>query len=181
MAARQHYKKHDFVRPRVQLHIQRSKLLLTLFSGVSVCLFLWSLLSERSQEDSMARSMLSKATATAAAILAAQTALGQATTASSQSATVGTVTISGVASTYSVQYTPPAAVDNGQPIIPNIDDPQAVDAQTVCPGYKASNVGHTSNGFTADLTLAGQAVSVISRSRRVLLTLPVQCLRHRYR
>lgn len=106
----------------------------------------------------MARSTFSKLTATAVAIFGAQNAFAQATTASSQTATVGTVTISGVASTYSVQYTPPAAIDVGQNILPNIKDPKAVDAQTVCPGYKASNVSHTGSGFTADLTLAGQPV-----------------------
>ncbi|KAI1492924.1 glycoside hydrolase family 31 protein [Biscogniauxia mediterranea] len=44
--------------------------------------------------------------------------------------------------------------------IPNIADPQAVDAQDVCPGYKASNVKETSNGLTADLFLAGDACNV---------------------
>ncbi|KAI2783821.1 glycoside hydrolase family 31 protein [Daldinia loculata] len=50
--------------------------------------------------------------------------------------------------------------DVGQPIIPNIVDPQAINPQTVCPGYVASNVKNTSNGFTADLTLAGEACNV---------------------
>ncbi|KAI1806571.1 glycoside hydrolase family 31 protein [Daldinia bambusicola] len=50
--------------------------------------------------------------------------------------------------------------DVGLPIIPNIVDPQAINAQTVCPGYVASNVKNTTNGFTADLTLAGEACNV---------------------
>ncbi|KAI0859720.1 glycoside hydrolase family 31 protein [Xylaria cubensis] len=40
-------------------------------------------------------------------------------------------------------------------VIPNIYDPNAVDPQSVCPGYKALNVAETSLGLTADLILAG--------------------------
>ncbi|KAI0505593.1 glycoside hydrolase family 31 protein [Xylaria bambusicola] len=40
-------------------------------------------------------------------------------------------------------------------VIPNIHDPDAVDPQSVCPGYKASNVIETPLGLTADLILAG--------------------------
>ncbi|EMR70096.1 putative alpha-glucosidase precursor protein [Eutypa lata UCREL1] len=49
-----------------------------------------------------------------------------------------------------------AATDpnDGQPVIPNIADPQAVNPQTVCPGYRAVDVTSTANGLTADLTLA---------------------------
>lgn len=43
-------------------------------------------------------------------------------------------------------------------LLPNVDDPDAVDAQTVCPGYTASNVVRTAHGFNATLTLAGPAV-----------------------
>ncbi|KAI0384220.1 glycoside hydrolase family 31 protein [Hypomontagnella monticulosa] len=57
-------------------------------------------------------------------------------------------------------YSIPPDADVGQPIIPNIVDPQAIDPQSVCPGYKASNVKTTSNGITADLTLAGDACNV---------------------
>jgi alpha-glucosidase len=45
-------------------------------------------------------------------------------------------------------------------ILPNIDDPNAVNAQTVCPGYKASNVKNTGTELTATLTLAGPACNV---------------------
>ncbi|KAI1502562.1 glycoside hydrolase family 31 protein [Biscogniauxia marginata] len=41
--------------------------------------------------------------------------------------------------------------------IPTVANPLAVDAQTVCPGYTASNVKETSKGLIADLTLAGDA------------------------
>jgi alpha-glucosidase len=45
-------------------------------------------------------------------------------------------------------------------VLPNIDDPNAVDAQNVCPGYKASSVKNTPTGLTATLTLAGPACNV---------------------
>src|SRR5436305_10716383 len=37
---------------------------------------------------------------------------------------------------------------------------KAVDAQTVCPGYLASNVKTSGTGLTADLALAGPACNV---------------------
>lgn len=58
------------------------------------------------------------------------------------------------------QFTVPAEADEGANLLPNILDPQAVNAQTVCPGYIASNVRNTSRGLTADLTLAGPACNV---------------------
>lgn len=45
-------------------------------------------------------------------------------------------------------------------VIPNIHDPNAVDPQSVCPGYKASNVQETPVGLTADLNLAGDPCNV---------------------
>lgn len=57
-------------------------------------------------------------------------------------------------------YTIPPDADVGQPIIPNVVDPEAINPQSVCPGYRAFNVKSTSNGFTADLTLAGDACNV---------------------
>ncbi|KAI0450527.1 glycoside hydrolase family 31 protein [Xylaria acuta] len=45
-------------------------------------------------------------------------------------------------------------------VIPNIHDPEAVDPQSVCPGYKALNVAETTLGFTADLILAGNPCDV---------------------
>jgi alpha-glucosidase len=57
-------------------------------------------------------------------------------------------------------FTVPAAADNSAPLIPNIDDPQAVNVQDVCPGYTASNVIRTQFGLTADLILAGPACNV---------------------
>ena len=57
-------------------------------------------------------------------------------------------------------FTVPADADASVPLLPNIQDPEAVDAQTVCPGYLASNVQRTPYGFTADLGLAGDACNV---------------------
>lgn len=57
-------------------------------------------------------------------------------------------------------FTVPASADASVPLIPNINDPQAVNAQDVCPGYKASNVQRTPYGLTADLSLAGAACNV---------------------
>ncbi|EAW10465.1 glycoside hydrolase family 31 protein [Aspergillus clavatus NRRL 1] len=54
------------------------------------------------------------------------------------------------------QHTLPSSIDNGAQLIANIDDPLAVNAQSVCPGYKASDVQQTSRGFTASLQLAGE-------------------------
>lgn len=53
-----------------------------------------------------------------------------------------------------------ADADNGQPVLPNVFDPHAMNAQDVCPGYKASNTAQTRIGFTATLSLAGKACNV---------------------
>ncbi|KAL5356599.1 glycosyl hydrolases family 31-domain-containing protein [Aspergillus floccosus] len=58
------------------------------------------------------------------------------------------------------QHTIPSAVTNGQNLIANIDDPHAVNAQEVCPGYKAYGVQHSRSGLTASLKLAGPACNV---------------------
>lgn len=61
---------------------------------------------------------------------------------------------------YRAIFTVPAAAQNGLNVLPNINDPQAVNAQEVCPGYTASNVVRTPYGLTADLHLAGSACNV---------------------
>lgn len=58
------------------------------------------------------------------------------------------------------KFTVPSDADNSVPLIPNIYDSQAVNAQDVCPGYKASNVIRTPYGLTANLALAGTACNV---------------------
>ncbi|KAL4970759.1 glycosyl hydrolases family 31-domain-containing protein [Aspergillus stella-maris] len=64
-------------------------------------------------------------------------------------------------------------IDVGADLIANVDDPQAVNAQSVCPGYIASNVQQTSNGFTASLGLAGDSCNVYGTDVKSL-TLEVQ-------
>jgi alpha-glucosidase len=61
---------------------------------------------------------------------------------------------------YRAIFTVPASAQNGLPVLPNINDPQAVNAQDVCPGYTASNVVRTPYGLTASLQLAGKACNV---------------------
>lgn len=79
---------------------------------------------------------------------------GLAQTPSSTSSQTGTTT------SYREVFTVPADSDVGQPLLPNVEDPEAVDAQSVCPGYTASNVQNTTTGFTADLRLGGDACNV---------------------
>lgn len=45
-------------------------------------------------------------------------------------------------------------------VLPNIDDPSTVNAQSICPGYKAISIKTTETGLTADLRLAGTACNV---------------------
>jgi alpha-glucosidase len=61
---------------------------------------------------------------------------------------------------YRAIFTVPAAADNSVPLTPNINDPQAVNAQDVCPGYVASNVKRIAYGLTATLSLAGDACNL---------------------
>lgn len=58
--------------------------------------------------------------------------------------------------------------DVGQDVIPNIFDPEAVDPQEKCPGYKAYNVRNTKLAITADLVLAGPACNVYGNDIEVL-------------
>lgn len=57
-------------------------------------------------------------------------------------------------------FTVPFDADDGQPVLPNILDPEAVIVQDVCPGYTASNVQTSDTGLTANLDLAGAACNV---------------------
>lgn len=61
---------------------------------------------------------------------------------------------------HSPEFTVPASADLGMSVLPNIEDPQAVNPQDVCPGYTASAVQKSDTGFTADLHLAGPACNV---------------------
>ncbi len=64
-----------------------------------------------------------------------------------------------------VTSSPPVApfsveAQDGQPVIPNLRDPLAVDSQSICPGYLASNVIKGPHGLTAELSLAGSPCNV---------------------
>ncbi|KAI9892751.1 MAG: hypothetical protein M1814_001171 [Vezdaea aestivalis] len=71
-----------------------------------------------------------------------------------------TVTINGTATEFRNIFTIPASVNDGAPLIPNVKDPLATDAQKVCPGYRAVNMVTTDVGMTATLQLAGAACNV---------------------
>lgn len=117
------------------------------------------------EETMMARFSWSQAVSLALASLAcgqsstSAPADGLTTAAGSATASVGTATVNGTPTTYSVAFTVPADADVGPSLLPNIYDTQAVQAQAVCPGYKASNVQKTEHGITASLSLAGDPVS----------------------
>jgi alpha-glucosidase len=84
------------------------------------------------------------------------------------SPTVDTVMIDGSPTTFRDVFTMPASVDVGAKLLPNIKDPAAIDVQTVCPGYKASDVEESDNGLTAVLTLAGAPCNVYGNDIGVL-------------
>ena len=65
-------------------------------------------------------------------------------------------------------FTVPEEADAGASVLPNIQDPEAVDAQAVCPGYKASNVQNSDLGFTATLSLAGDPCNVYGNDIQTL-------------
>ena len=81
---------------------------------------------------------------------------------SSPTPTSGTPTSGsdGTPTSFKPRFTVPSAADIGATLLPNSMDPQAKDAQTVCPGYNASNVVKNSLGFSAILKLAGEPCNV---------------------
>ncbi|KAI8933878.1 hypothetical protein NX059_009575 [Plenodomus lindquistii] len=64
-------------------------------------------------------------------------------------------TLDGTPTFFRSVFTIPASADEGAELIANIKDPQAVNAQDVCPGYKASGLQTNERGLSATLTLAG--------------------------
>lgn len=78
----------------------------------------------------------------------------------SSCATIPQTSAPSTSSASSPIFTIPASADEGAPLLPNIEDPEAVDAQKVCPGYTASDVEHNQFGFTATLSLAGKPCNV---------------------
>ena len=78
------------------------------------------------------------------------------------------VPINGTTETFRPLFTVPPEADIGAPLVANILDAEAIDAQTVCPGYIGSNVKRTSYGLTATLTLAGDPCNVYGTDIEVL-------------
>ncbi len=74
--------------------------------------------------------------------------------------TPATVAVNGTTTTFRPLFTVPPSASVGATLIPNVLDPEAVDAQSVCPGYTASNLVRTPFGLTATLELAGKACNV---------------------
>lgn len=74
--------------------------------------------------------------------------------------TVPAIAQTPTATSFRPVFTMPFDVDNGENVLANIEDPKAVDAQELCPGYTATNVKTTDGGLTADLSLAGKACNV---------------------
>ncbi|MCJ1288350.1 hypothetical protein MMC26_007705 [Xylographa opegraphella] len=87
---------------------------------------------------------------------------GATATTISPAAGIATVAVGGRATTttFAPLFAVPGAADSGATLLPNIDDPNAADAQTICPGYTSSNVLRTPYGLTAILTLAGPACNI---------------------
>jgi len=83
-----------------------------------------------------------------------------ATTSTSSSTGGWSTTLNGTPTSFRPVFTIPPSADQGADIIPNIQDPQAVDAQDVCPGYKASGLQQSNSGLSATLSLAGPACNI---------------------
>jgi alpha-glucosidase len=113
--------------------------------------------------DTMARLSWVQVFLAATSLVSCQSSTSQAdgltTAAGTKTASYATATVNGSPTRYSVAFTVPAQADIGLNVLPNIKDPEAKQAQVLCPGYKASGVERTANGFTASLTLAGDPVS----------------------
>jgi alpha-glucosidase len=79
---------------------------------------------------------------------------------STTSVTEWSTTIDGTPTFFRSVFTIPASADEGVTLIPNVEDPEAVNAQNVCPGYKAYDVKEDDHGLSATLRLAGQPCNV---------------------
>ncbi|KAH3949249.1 alpha-glucosidase [Parastagonospora nodorum] len=77
-------------------------------------------------------------------------------------------TLNGTPTSFRPVFTIPASADQGANVLPNIQDPQAVNAQNVCPGYTASALEQDDQGLSAVLTLAGKPCNVYGTDIDVL-------------
>ncbi|PVI03222.1 glycoside hydrolase family 31 protein [Periconia macrospinosa] len=101
---------------------------------------------------------------TASVFLSLQAASsGQSVTSSAGATVIGNTTTS-----FRPTFTIPASADKGADLLPNIKDPEAVNAQDVCPGYKATQVEENERGITAVLRLAGDPCNVYGTDVEVL-------------
>lgn len=116
---------------------------------------------------SMKSALLALASSALVASQNASSDASGATTGSPTTDSVITATIDGAATTFSNAFTVPASADIGPNSLPNVQDPNAVQAQDVCPGYIASGVEKTSSGFTALLNLAGTPVGTRAARERL--------------
>ena len=91
---------------------------------------------------------------------------GLSNAAGSKTFSSATATIDGTPTRYSVAFTVPAEADVGPSMLPNVLDPDAKQAQELCPGYTASNVQKTANGFNASLSIVGEPVRYTSSNRK---------------
>ncbi|USP79208.1 glycoside hydrolase family 31 protein [Curvularia clavata] len=104
----------------------------------------------------MTHSSLAKTSALLSSLLTLSA--GQTSTVSSK--TGWSTTLAGTPTSFNPVFTIPPTADKGVQQIPNIYDPKAVDAQDVCPGYKASDLKQNDRGLSATLTLAGEPCNV---------------------
>lgn len=104
----------------------------------------------------------------ASALVTSLVALTAAQTATPTSSEGWSTTLAGTPTSFRSVFTIPASADQGADLVPNIQDPEAVNAQDVCPGYKASQLQETDGGISAILTLAGTPCNVYGNDVDVL-------------
>ncbi|KNG46673.1 glycoside hydrolase family 31 protein [Stemphylium lycopersici] len=96
----------------------------------------------------------------ASTVLSSLLTLTSGQTSSSSSEGGWSTTLAGTLTSFNPVFTIPPTADQGVTQLPNIYDPQAVDAQDVCPGYKASDLEENDKGLSATLTLAGKPCNI---------------------
>jgi alpha-glucosidase len=77
-------------------------------------------------------------------------------------------TLNGTPTSFRSVFTIPPSADVGADLIANIKDPEAVNAQAVCPGYKAAQLEEGPRGLSAVLTLAGEPCNAYGNDVGVL-------------
>lgn len=134
------------------------RLSIALFTALVLFLLTSHLLEQRLDTTMPSRTSFLQASALLSSFLGVSHA--QASNAATPTSSGYSTTINGTPTFFRSVFTIPADADAGAPIIPNIQDPQAVNAQDVCPGYKASQLQKSDGGLNAVLSLAGTACNV---------------------